>query len=69
MRAQFGDRAELDRSVRQLGLDRSIRIKRVGHAVDDAVLENGYPRLREIASLMSAIFGIVIYLALSRLDR
>src|SRR5215472_11340593 len=70
MRAQFGDRAELDRSLWQLGLNRSIRIKRIGHAVDDPGLENGgCPRLREIGGLLSAIFGGILCLALSRLDR
>ena len=36
MRAQLGDGAEPDRPMRELGLDRSVRVKRVGHAVDDA---------------------------------
>src|SRR5262249_13827940 len=40
MRAQFCNRAELHRSVRQLGLDRSVSIKRVGHAIDHAGFEN-----------------------------
>src|SRR5262249_56173321 len=69
MRAQFGDRAELDRSVRQLGLDRSIRIKRIGHAVDDPGLENGgRPRLPEIGSLLLAIFAGILCLAFTPLD-
>ena len=40
MSAQFGDRAEPDRPLRQLRLDRSIRVKRVGHAIDDAGFED-----------------------------
>src|SRR5262245_29285401 len=36
MRAQLGDRSEPDRPVRELGLDRAVRVKRIRHAVDDA---------------------------------
>src|SRR5262245_14029705 len=40
MRAQLGDRSEPDRPVRELGLDRAVRVKRIRHAVDDAGLED-----------------------------
>src|SRR5215469_15412574 len=40
MRAQLRNGAEADRPLRQLRLDRSVHIKRIGHAVDDAGLEN-----------------------------
>ena len=40
MRSQFGDGAEADGSLRQLGLDRSVRVERIGHAVDHAGLED-----------------------------
>ena len=48
MGAQFGDRAEPDGPVRKLGLDRSIRIQRIGHAVDNARFQDcrGGRRLR-----------------------
>src|SRR6476469_9185355 len=69
VRPQLGDRAELDRSVRQLGLDRSIGVKRIGHAVDDSRFENGgRARLRGSGMLLSAIFSGILCLTLSRLD-
>src|SRR5689334_13089666 len=37
--AQFGNRAETQRAFRQLRFDRSIRVERVRHAVDDARFE------------------------------
>src|SRR5262249_36286245 len=40
MRAQLGDRSEPDRPVRELGLDRAVRVKRIRHAVDDAGFED-----------------------------
>src|SRR5262249_50072018 len=36
VRAQLGDRAEPDGSVRQRSFDRAVGVERVGHAVDDA---------------------------------
>src|SRR5215510_5350956 len=40
MRAQFRDRAEAHGPVRKLGLDGTIRIERIGHAIDNARLED-----------------------------
>ena len=34
--AQVRDGAEAQRALRQLGLDRTVRVQRIGHAVDDA---------------------------------
>src|SRR3974390_986282 len=42
--AKLGHRAESDRPLRKLGLDRAIGVESVGHAVDHARLEDG--RLR-----------------------
>src|SRR5215475_13852116 len=58
MRAQLCNRAELHRSVRQLGLDRSVSVKRIGHAIDDAGFENCVGlRLFERRGLWPLIFG------------
>src|SRR3979490_2831267 len=48
VRAQLGDRAEPHRSMRKLGLDRSVGVKRVGHALDDPGLQDR-SRLRLLA--------------------
>jgi hypothetical protein len=40
MRAQFRDRAEAHGPVRKLGLDGTIGIERIGHAIDNARLED-----------------------------
>src|SRR5262249_35544011 len=69
MRAQFCNRAELHRSVRQLGLDRSVSIKRVGHAIDHAGFENCVAlRLFERCGLWRVIFGGYAMLRLGRFD-
>src|SRR5260370_4160399 len=71
VRAQLCVRAGLDRSVRQLGLDRSISVKRVGHAIDDAGFENCVGvRLFERRALRPGIFGAydMLWLGLARLD-
>ena len=47
--AQFGDRAEPQNALRQLRLDRTVRIKRVSHAVDNAGLEDRDRRRRVAA--------------------
>src|SRR5262245_55888938 len=58
MRAQLRNRAELHRSVRQLGLDRPVSVKRVGHAIDHAGFENCVAlRLFERRGLWPVIFG------------
>src|SRR5262245_40442057 len=58
MRAQLCNRAELHRSVRQLGLDRSVSVKRVGHAIAHAGFENCVAlRLFERRGLWPVIFG------------
>src|SRR5215469_10126737 len=41
MRPQLGDRAEAHRPLRQLRLDRSVGVERIGHAVDHAGFEDG----------------------------
>src|SRR5215470_1516676 len=69
MRAQFCNRAELHRSVRQLGLDRSVSIKRVGHAIDHAGFENCVAlRLFERCGLWRVIFGGYVMLRRGRFD-
>jgi hypothetical protein len=40
VRAQFRDRAEAHGPVRKLGLDGTIGIERIGHAIDNARLED-----------------------------
>ena len=45
VRAERVDRRELHHALRQLSLDRAVGIKRVGHAVDDAGLEDRRPPL------------------------
>ena len=35
MRAQFADRSEPDGPMREPGLDRSVRVERIGHPIDD----------------------------------
>jgi hypothetical protein len=57
MLAQLGDRAEAHRPVRKLGLDRAVRVKHIGHAVDDSGFEDsGCARFlaRGIAPMMRA---------------
>ena len=49
MRAQFVDRGEAHHAFRHLGLDRTVRIERIGHAVDDARLQHRHRRLIAIA--------------------
>src|SRR4051812_32010213 len=39
------DRCELHHALRQLSFDRAVRIERVGHAIDDAGLEDRGPPL------------------------
>jgi hypothetical protein len=41
MGTKLGHRAEPDRALRKLGLDRSICVERVGHSIDHAGFENG----------------------------
>ena len=52
MRAQLGNRAEPDGAMRQLGFDRAIRIKRVGHAVDDPGFQDRGAALLDLLSLV-----------------
>src|SRR4029079_2763015 len=40
VRAQLGDRAAPQRSIRKLGFDRSVGVERIGHALDDARLQD-----------------------------
>src|SRR5262245_49585711 len=41
--AQLGDRAEADRAVRELCLDRTVGIERVGHPIDHARFDDRRP--------------------------
>src|SRR5262245_56341312 len=69
MRAQLCNRAELHRSVRQLGLDRSVSVKRVCHAIDHAGFENSVAlRLFDRCGLWRVIFGGYAMLRLGRFD-
>ena len=45
MRAQFVDRGEAHHAFRHLGLDRTVGIERIGHAIDDARLQHRHRRL------------------------
>ena len=70
MGAQFGNRAEPDGSVRELGLDRSIRIERIGHAVDDARFQDRR-RLRLLLGerVTAPIMNMILRRALCRWRR
>ena len=45
MSAQFVNRSETHHAFRHLGLDRSVRIQRIGHSIDDARFEHRHRRL------------------------
>src|SRR5258707_14495976 len=45
VRAQFVDRGEAHHAFRHLGLDRAVRVERIGHAVDDPRLQHRHRRL------------------------
>ena len=55
MRAQFVDRGKAHHALRHLGLDRAIRIERIGHAIDDAGFEHRDRRLFLVAAPANAV--------------